>query len=197
MANFGQSIRYNVANLTRFEGRDAPRHYWPYIGLLIGLHFIAGLFISIPIMIDAFTGTFAAVGQQAAGAPPPDPQHLQAQMMQQMMSSVGAMLPYTVALGLIVDFLALAATVRRLHDRNWSGWWAALIFVSLAIGLASNWWTMHIINGQGVDALIDHMASIQLLGWLPWVGYIILLIQLVQGGDVGDNRFGPEPDRSW
>lgn len=198
MANFGRSISYNLGSLTRFEGRDAPRHYWPYIGLLIGVHFIGGMLIAIPAMIDAFSTMGASIqAQVASNAPPPDPKVMQAEMMQQMIGSMKTVLPFSIGLSLIVDFLALASTVRRLHDHNWSGWWASLIFVALVIGLGTNWWTFQLISEQGIDAMIDHAGTLQLLGWLPWVGYIILLVQLVQGGDVGDNRFGPEPDPSW
>ncbi|WP_439534463.1 DUF805 domain-containing protein [Polymorphobacter sp.] len=50
----------------------------------------------------------------------------------------------------------LAASIRRLHDRDKSGWWL-------------------------------------LWGLLPVIGGLILLIQYVQRGTVGDNRFGPDP----
>jgi len=197
MANFGKSISYNLGSLTRFEGRDAPRHFWPYIGLLIGVHFLAGLIITVPVLVGAFSTAFDAVGQQAAGAPPPDPEMMQAQMMEQMMGSMESIMPWTIGLGLIINGLALAATVRRLHDRNWSGWWASLIFASMLIGIGTNYWSMSMLADGGAAAIQDNMAALQILGWLPWVGYIILLIQLVQGGDLGDNRFGPEPDPSW
>lgn len=197
MANVGTSISYNLRNLTRLQGRDAPRHYWPYIILLVGIHFIGGLLITIPVMVDAFTTAFHAVGQQANGAPPPDPQVMQAQMMQQMMGSMRTILPYSIALSLTVDALAIAATVRRLHDRNWSGWWSLLIVASVLLGLATNYWSMQMMARDGIAGIQQHMGTLQLLGWLPWVGYVILLIQLVQRGDMGDNRFGPEPDQSW
>lgn len=51
---------------------------------------------------------------------------------------------------------SLAVGVRRLHDRDKSGWWL-------------------------------------LLGLLPLIGGIILLVWFVIDGDVGDNRFGPDP----
>jgi uncharacterized membrane protein YhaH (DUF805 family) len=197
MANFGRSISYNLGQLTRFEGRDAPRHYWPYIGVLVAVNFLGGLAISVPLIWDAFVTSFQAVGQEAAGAPPPDPEMMTGLMMQQIFENTRAMLPWSIGLSLIIDGLALAATVRRLHDRNWSGWWASLLFVSLVIAQGTNWWMMSLISEHGVDALVDQMGLLQLLGWLPWVGYIVLLIQLVQRGDVGDNRFGPEPDQSW
>jgi uncharacterized membrane protein YhaH (DUF805 family) len=57
---------------------------------------------------------------------------------------------------LLVVIPGLAVTVRRLHDRDKSGWWLL--------------WSL-----------------------LPLIGGLILLIQYVQRGTVGDNRFGPDP----
>lgn len=57
----------------------------------------------------------------------------------------------------------IAAVVRRLHDRNMSGWWyLALVLVGL----------------------------IPVLGWLA---SIALLVLMLLPGTEGDNRFGPDP----
>jgi uncharacterized membrane protein YhaH (DUF805 family) len=57
---------------------------------------------------------------------------------------------------LVLIIPAIAVSIRRLHDRDKSGWWLL--------------WSL-----------------------LPLIGGLILLIQYVQRGTVGDNRFGPDP----
>ena len=195
MANVGTSISYNLSNLTRLTGRDAPRHYWPYMVLLLVLNFLVGLAITIPMIAQTVTTAMEAVGQNANGMGP-NPEQLEAQMMQMAMANVSAMLPYTALLALVTLGLSLAATVRRLHDRDWSGWWALLLVAAKGLGLATSVWSAS-LAADGFAAMQSQMGTLQILGWLPWIAYIVLLIQLVQGGTVGDNRYGPEPDPSW
>ena len=101
-------------------------------------------------------------------------------------------MPYTMALNIIAAALLVAATVRRLHDRDWSGWWVMLAVGSMAIGFVTSYWAMDLVSGDP-QAIMDNMGTLQLLGWLPLIGYIVLIIQLVQGGSNADNRFGPPP----
>ena len=75
----------------------------------------------------------------------------------------------------------IAVTVRRLHDRDFSGWWAALPFAGLvAFGV--------VIIGSGGDERL-----------FPWaaVGYLIailgLVVMLFLPGTRGPNRFGDDP----
>lgn len=57
---------------------------------------------------------------------------------------------------LLVLLPSLAVSVRRLHDRDKSGWWLLLVLI-------------------------------------PLIGAIVLLVWIVQEGDRGTNRFGPDP----
>lgn len=102
-------------------------------------------------------------------------------------------MPYTIGLGVLVMLLLFAATVRRLHDRDWSGWWVLLVVVAKAIGLVSGYWMMDLMAADP-NAIMNHMGAIQAAAWLPWVAYIVLLVQLVQSGEPTDNRFGPPPE---
>lgn len=61
----------------------------------------------------------------------------------------------------------VAVTVRRFHDTDRSGWWALLY-------------------------LVDWIPGV---GW--WIGLIttlVLLWFLIQKGDAGENRYGPNPN---
>jgi uncharacterized membrane protein YhaH (DUF805 family) len=64
--------------------------------------------------------------------------------------------PLTGLFSLAIIIPSIAVTVRRLHDRDKSGWWLL--------------WSL-----------------------LPLIGALILLIQYVQRGTAGDNRFGTDP----
>ncbi len=87
---------------------------------------------------------------------------------------------------LIATFLpSIAVTVRRLHDRNYSGWWLAAppgIFC-LGIMLEVFW---------GELLALEVMAF--LLVFLS-VGSFLLVdfIWMVLPGNTGENRFGPSP----
>ncbi|MDH6265205.1 uncharacterized membrane protein YhaH (DUF805 family) [Rhizobium sp. SG_E_25_P2] len=58
--------------------------------------------------------------------------------------------------GLATLIPGIAVGVRRLHDRDMSGWWL-------------------------------------LIGFVPLVGWLILIYLLATPGTVGENRFGSEP----
>ena len=140
MSNFTASIRHGFSNLTNFEGRDRPRQFWPYALLLIATQWLVGTALAVPMMIDAMKSSFAAVGEAARAGGPVDQLQLQADMMQQIMAQTQAILPYTLGLNILVALLLVAATVRRLHDRDWSGWWVLLAVGSLLTSIVSSYW---------------------------------------------------------
>ncbi len=193
MSNFSESLRHGFSNLTNVEGRDRPRQYWPYALLLIGTKWVIGTMLTLPVMISSMEQSFDAVGAAARSGAHVDQAQLQAQMMQQMMGQMQSILPFSLGLDVIIALLLCAATVRRLHDRNWSGWWVMLAVASMVVGAATSYWTMSMMASDAAG-IVDNMGMIQLVGWLPLVGYIVLLVQLVQGGTPGPNRFGEPPE---
>lgn len=98
--------------------------------------------------------------------------------------------PYGVAvalvgLGLIVP--SLAATARRLHDRNRSGWWMLLPIIPYAIVIG-------LVAQAGGD--LTESGSIAMVGLLTLVAGIagiVLFVFLVLPGTKGPNRFGDDP----
>ncbi|KQN37785.1 hypothetical protein ASG37_12330 [Sphingomonas sp. Leaf407] len=66
-----------------------------------------------------------------------------------------------IGLGLFIP--SLAVQVRRLHDRDMSGWWLLLFYV---------------------------LSLVPLVGFFVWVAQIVLMIL---PGTPGPNRFGPDP----
>lgn len=186
------SFRHCLGNLFEFSGRDRPGQYWPYVLTLFGIKIMVNMAMTVPMMLSGFRQAMVSVRNAAAGQAG-DPQVLQSEMMRSMMADAQEMLPLGLAVTALFALLVLAATVRRLHDRNWPGWWVLLAAASLAIGIAGDQWLMALL-AQNPDALVDNMAQVQAIGWAPWIGYVILIVQLVQSGTPGDNRFGPPPE---
>ena len=89
-----------------------------------------------------------------------------------------------IALALIVP--SLAATVRRLHDTNRSGWWILIAVVPYFI--------MGVMMGMAAaSGNMAGMASAGIVGLVALAGGIAMLVFMVLPGTKGDNRFGPDP----
>jgi uncharacterized membrane protein YhaH (DUF805 family) len=82
-----------------------------------------------------------------------------------------------ITLGLALLSPTLAVTVRRLHDRDRSGWWAVLFAPILYFGFFPPQ------HGDPLAALLYPGLIAMLAG----------LIMLVSAGTEGANRFGPDP----
>ena len=88
-------------------------------------------------------------------------------------------LSYLVTALLVVP--QMAVTVRRLHDTDRSGWWLLLS--------APNW----------LDFILEDQADS--VGWFGGFGFflvgaiasLVLFWFMVQKGDAGENRYGPDP----
>lgn len=93
-----------------------------------------------------------------------------------------------VVVGLIVP--AWAVTFRRLHDRNYSGWWyivqASIGVFGFLLTRAAN------LNAYTATGDVLHGLSMAVLV-AQFVLTIFMLVQLARVGDPGDNRFGPPP----
>lgn len=192
MRNITDSIRHGFSNITNFTGRDRPRQFWPYVIMLYLVQTLISLIFTFPLMVEAMKTSFASIEEASRHGGPVDQAALQHQIMQQAMAATRDVMPVAAGLGIIIFLLAAAAIVRRLHDRDWSGWWVLLLIAGKALGLTVGYTMMNVIADDPM-AMFEHMGTIQLLAGLPWIAYIILLIQLVQSGAPGENRFGPPP----
>ncbi len=97
---------------------------------------------------------------------------------------VGLLLP---ALGSIVSAVqalwlllpTVGVTTRRLHDRNFSGWWQVLPLAAVLPAIAGA-----VLGADGLLVLAGCAAALASLG---------LLVVYVLKGTTGPNRFGPDP----
>ena len=93
----------------------------------------------------------------------------------------------SIAISLATLWPSLAVLVKRLHDRNWSGWWAAPLYV-FTLGF----------DAADLAGLTGTLEEPSLAGKiLLWSLGLIALVYLVElgfrKGTPGPNRFGPDP----
>jgi uncharacterized membrane protein YhaH (DUF805 family) len=104
--------------------------------------------------------------------------------------------------------LLCAATVRRLHDSNRSGWWASPVGASqLAMIIMFATVFPHLFDMFGkirpdmpqaevqtaMGPWLQSFALLWSVGMLGFVFQIVLIIFLALPGTVGPNRFGADP----
>lgn len=169
---FGVAVKTCFGKYARFKGRASRSEYWWFslffslaFCLLMGVSLIAGLLS--PLLALAGMGVVVA-------------------------AVLAMLLP------------AFAVTVRRLHDCNLSGWWllaAYILPVPIALGLgaimglplAASWEIANSVDSPHVQAMLQSRPALYAL-YLPEVAAgLSLLYFLIKKGNVGPNRFGPDP----
>jgi len=125
---FTDAIKSVLSNYANFNGRAPRSEYWWWVLALIIISFIASL-IDAMVIVPVLGADLAA-------------------------KSGGLPISTIVSLALLIPNIAVA--VRRLHDRDMSGWWI-------------------------------------LIGFVPVIGFLVLLFWYVQRGTDGPNRFGDDP----
>ncbi|MEA1071423.1 DUF805 domain-containing protein [Sphingomonas sp. LY160] len=103
------------------------------------------------------------------------------------LSIIGPYGPVTllVAVGLLIPYLA--ATVRRLHDRDHTGWWVLVPFLPYAVVIA-------LVGQAGGDLTSStSVGAVGILTLVAGIAGIALFIFLVLPGTKGPNRYGEDP----
>ena len=96
---------------------------------------------------------------------------------------------------LIRLWLNLATTARRLHDRNWSGWWAIAVFA--VNRLSYLYYGLFLGLSFGVDISIARELLLVMIAVALGVLQTWIIIELFfLAGTDGPNRFGPDPTRA-
>ena len=100
---------------------------------------------------------------------------------------------FIVFLGLLLP--SLAATARRLHDTNRTGWWMMLPIGLGILGLALTpvLGGIGFLGGDELGFVGGLLLGIALSYLLFFVGFLIILVFLVQPSDSGPNKYGPSP----
>ena len=136
---FGEAINTCVKQkYATFQGRAARSEYWWF-----------GLFFTLAMAVTGAVGGIAIGMTRSDGSQP----------------GAGVILAFVplivVTLGLIIP--SLAVTIRRLHDRDMSGWWYLGIIV---------------------------LGAIPVIGFVFTIGFLVLMCLK---GTAGPNRFGRDP----
>jgi uncharacterized membrane protein YhaH (DUF805 family) len=161
--------------LSRFEGRTSRARYW-LATLIILVSMVSALLLLATICekLGIATGTLSIdlIGVSASVEPDAD-------------STAVKMSPFAqvviVAMTLVFAWFYAAASIRRLHDRNKSGWW--------------------IVPFVGAIGLVDQFGGRLAGSWATFPVKLAILIASVWGlvemywlrGTNGPNRFGSDP----
>ncbi|MCR5140082.1 MAG: DUF805 domain-containing protein [Bacteroidaceae bacterium] len=176
---FGQSIKTCFRKYAVFKGRACRSEFWWFtlftFLVSIALDFLLGLFM-IPLI---FKGQFNAESINSVSTP-----------------------FYIVSLvvGLALLLPTLGVLVRRLHDRDKSGWWVGILYIVEAIFVA-----LSLVAGLTLFAIGENPANtaddipfgmlflVALLAILLFAYAILLLVWCCQRGTIGYNKYGPDP----
>ena len=192
-----ESIRHCLARLIIFTGRDSPRQFWPYAGLVLG----AGMVIWIVGFVPQFIGTFGKIQRFAAEHPDqvtvtqgPGSYSVQVHGYHpELMPDFGVMVWLMAGIVLMIAVMGGAAIVRRLHDSNWRGWIALVPFGLLLSGLAMMARFFQAIRQPQAPDMSQFMLifanNLAYIVSLVFLGYL-----LIRKGTAGPNRFG-EPSQ--
>lgn len=140
-----------------FQGRSRRKEFW----MFFLLNMIVGLVLAGPFYFSLMSATFDAAASGAS-----DEAAAEAVFASMgTFSSIGLGLFGLYALAAIIPNIAV--TIRRLHDRDMSGWWY-LGFMLLSL--------------------------IPLVGFIASIAFLVIMI--LPGTD-GPNRFGPDPKNPY
>ena len=136
------AMRYNIANLANFRGRETRAVFWPYAAFVIIVAIIGIAAMMLPVIADVMERMqrFAAEHPDLAtvrSGPGRYSISIRGYHPELVPDMSGTMMRMSIA-SLIVAALLAAAVVRRLHDCGKSGGWGLLpvpflLFGSLAI----------------------------------------------------------------
>jgi len=126
-----------------FSGRSRRKEYWMFALLMMIVYSVLGLMIFSAIWPSVTAGTPVPWGELPMVG----------------WISLGAIGLFTLA----IIIPGIAVTVRRLHDRDMSGWW----YLGVAV-----------------------LGQVPYLGALIQLGFLVLMCL---PGTPGPNRFGPDP----
>jgi uncharacterized membrane protein YhaH (DUF805 family) len=186
------NLKRNLTGLLDFSGRQNREPFWIWVLICYVVRTGVGMIAMIPFF-GAMFGNIERMAARGPNAAPIKPEQMFADMQPWILGMA--------VVGLIasVIFIALiaAAVVRRLHDRELSGWWALPVLAINAISQISS--VSMIASGKLIvkpDPAHPFAAMTQnfsLLSLLALVVVIAFVVVLALPGTPGENRYGPDP----
>jgi uncharacterized membrane protein YhaH (DUF805 family) len=181
------SIRHNLANLLRFSGRDSRAQFWPYAIAVFLTSMAVDILLFIPVMTDMMQRMMIYARDHPEGFPQPAPGQIQT-LPPGLMPDMSRIFVPTTIVSIISLLLLAAAVVRRLHDRDRTGWWAVLPLPFQAIGLALAPAAMKAVTAFPSKPLPFTLWT-SLNSLFFWCAFILLIVMLVGDSTKGPNRF--------
>lgn len=196
-----EAVKFNLANLLNFEGRDSRSTFWFYILFLFIVYFV----VSMILTFAWGGGLFVGMMQDAKLNGAPDEADLQNKMMLGMAQLMRGSVWLSIVTAAVGSFLLSASFTRRLHDSGRPGWIAVLLIViylasvALTIGMAHEVAdAFEHFDIKHPEAMQQAMAGTQreyaLRGLVGWIPMIALVVFGVWPSSDGDNRYGAEPE---
>lgn len=186
----GASLRHNFGKLFVFSGRDTRGLFWPYALMIFLLGMVANVVIIVPVMADMFSRVITYLQRHPEGLPQPVPGQVQT-LPPELMPDFSAILVPMAILGVATLFLYAAGVVRRLHDCDRTGWWAALPLPPQLLGLALTPMTLENMAQPQSASPLSALIGLNSLAY--WGALIALIVFLASEGTSGPNRFGEAP----
>lgn len=191
-----EAIKYNLAHLLDFRGRESRSMFWWFVLFVAILRFVASLVVSIPLTVSMMSGAMSAGSSGRL-----DPQQLQAQMMGRMIEALPQMVWTSVIIGAVTCVLLAAALARRLHDINLPGWLIVVAGAPYVAVLARMPASIQIAIDQIRKIELgatppNPMAMVQAQGVWPLLGWLPVLFIVVVGcikSNEGPNQYGEMP----
>lgn len=188
------AIKYNLAHLTDFHGRDARQTFWFYVLFLVIVQFAISMALSIPLSGAMMGDAFVAAKQGATSA------DIQARMFDRMSGMMKASMWLSVVLALITSALLAASFTRRLHDSGKTGWIALatflIQFIALMLTITSIEDAVRMVTMaqsgdiMALQAMQKKFAVQSLLGWVPTA---VVVVFGAWPSTKGENRYAPQP----
>lgn len=188
------AFKYGLHNLFNLEGRDARQTFWYFVLLIFIVRFVLGMIVAVPMVVAMFRSVFEAVRNNA------DPETMSVRMFGAMADTMPQMMWAGIVISVVTGVLVLPSLVRRLHDSDLCGWWAALPAALYVAGLAQAPEQMR--RAMKVMVTMDPSTSpnqLQMMqtqgigGLLAYAALGLVIYAGVRKSTDGPNRYGDAP----
>ena len=106
-----------------------------------------------------------------------------------LVNLVTSWIPFAGFVGFLGFLLpTIAVTTRRLHDTDRTGWWQLVPLMPVLAGMVLLFLSYFTIFPLGTSIM---GALIAVLGF--FIGFVVLLVFMIQSGTPGPNQYGPNP----
>ncbi len=192
-------MKYMVLPFRRyfdFQGRSRRMEFWMFT-LLNVIVFVVFMIIFVAFFIGALVQlgrdygyqSYERIGSGGFGYETGWSANIPPAVLFDAVGPIGTALLVVVTLYSLIIFIpGLAVTVRRLHDTDRTGWWAAIPYGLNLLTFLLTWFAILAPSLVGLFAALGSLAS-----FVGLIASIALLVFMLIGGTRGPNRFGPDP----